>query len=153
MDAPIFVESMAAALVDAGMQRMAARVFSAVMASPEAELTPGQIGEQLQVSAGAVSGAVGYLLQAGMVRRRHVPGSRHSIIELADDVWYESLASRNEILERWLAVISDGLDELPDGGPAAQRVEVMRDFIAFIMGELPDMLERWRVHRVERHGF
>ncbi|WP_344995061.1 helix-turn-helix domain-containing protein [Tsukamurella soli] len=153
MDAPNFVENLAGAMVDAGMQRMAARVFSAVLASPEGELTPAQVAEQLQVSAGAVSGAVGYLTQAGMIRRRHVPGSRSTALGLGDDIWYEALTSRNAVIERWFAVAQAGLEELPPGGPAAQRVEVMRDFFAFVLGELPDLMERWRARRVETYGY
>jgi DNA-binding transcriptional regulator GbsR (MarR family) len=150
MGAPDFVENLAAAMVDAGMQRMAARVFSAVVASPDGALTPSQIATVLQVSAGAVSGAVGYLEQAGMVRRTHVPGSRHTRIELGDDVWYEALTSRNTVIERWLSVAEAGMVELE--GAAAERVAVMRDFFAFVLGELPALMERWRQTRIRQHG-
>lgn len=152
MDAPNFVENMAAAFVDAGMQRMASRVFAAVLASPEAALTPSQIAEQLQVSAGAVSGAVGYLEQTSMIRRTHVPGSRHSLITLGDDIWYEAFASRNPILERWRDLAAEGITELPEGGAAAERLSVMRDFFDFMITELPEMMERWKQVRVQRHG-
>ncbi|GAB3133959.1 MarR family transcriptional regulator [Tsukamurella serpentis] len=153
MDAPNFVENMAASLADAGMQRMAARVFAAVLASPDGALTPSEIARRLAVSAGAVSGAVSYLEQAGMVRRSHVPGARHTVIGLGDDVWYEALTSRNAILQRWLAVADEGLEELPEDGAAAERVRVMRDFFEFMLGELPVMLERWREERERRHGY
>ena len=152
MDAPNFVENMAAAFVDAGMQRMASRVFAAVLASPEAALTPSQIGAQLQVSAGAVSGAVGYLEQTGMIRRTHVPGSRHSLITLGDDIWYEAFASRNPILERWrdlAAGPSSGSSSMPS---AAERLSVMRDFFEFMITELPELMERWRQVRLDKHG-
>ncbi|GAA1083776.1 GbsR/MarR family transcriptional regulator [Tsukamurella spumae] len=153
MDAPDFVENMAAAFVEAGMQRMASRVFAAVLTSPEAALTPSQIAAQLQVSAGAVSGAVGYLEQTSMIRRTHVPGSRHSLITLGDDIWYEVFASRNPILERWREVAIEGIEELPPGGPAAERLSVMRDFFEFMIGELPEMMERWRQVRQDKHGY
>lgn len=152
VDAPNFVENMAAAFVDAGIQRMAARVFAAVLASSEGALTPSQIGQQLQVSAGAVSGAVGYLEQTGMIRRTHVPGSRHSLITLADDIWYEVFASRNPFLERWRDLADEGIDELPGGSPAAERLSVMRDFFDFMITELPEMMERWRKVRESKHG-
>ncbi|KXO98259.1 MULTISPECIES: GbsR/MarR family transcriptional regulator [Tsukamurella] len=153
MDAPNFVENMAAAFVEAGMQRMASRVFAAVLTSPEAALTPSQIAAQLQVSAGAVSGAVGYLEQTSMIRRTHVPGSRHSLITLGDDIWYEAFASRNPILERWREVAIEGIEELPAGGPAAERLSVMRDFFDFMITELPEMMERWRQVRQDKHGY
>ncbi|QRY85483.1 MarR family transcriptional regulator [Tsukamurella tyrosinosolvens] len=152
MDAPDFVENMAAAFVDAGMQRMASRVFAAVLTSPEAALTPSQIAERLQVSAGAVSGAVRYLEQTSMIRRTHVPGSRHSLITLGDDIWYEAFAARNPILERWRDVAIEGIEELPTGGPAAERLSVMRDFFEFMIDELPEMMERWRRVREAKHG-
>ena len=114
------------------------------------ELTPSEIAAVLRVSAGAVSGAVGYLEQAGMVRRTHVPGSRHTRVELGDDVWYEALTSRNSVMERWLAVATAGAEELE--GQAAERVAVMRDFFVFVMGELPELMERWRQTRIREHG-
>ncbi|MGZ9829365.1 GbsR/MarR family transcriptional regulator [Tsukamurella ocularis] len=153
MDAPDFVENMAAAFVDAGMQRMASRVFAAVLASAEGALTPSQIAERLQVSAGAVSGAVGYLEQTSMIRRTHVPGSRHSLITLGDDIWYEAFASRNPIIERWRDLAAEGIEELPAGGPAAERLSVMRDFFDFMITELPEVMERWRRIRLDKHGY
>lgn len=153
VDAPNFVESLAASLVEAGMQRMASRVFAAVMASPDGALTPSEIARDLQVSAGAVSGAVGYLEQTGMIRRTHVPGSRHSLITLGDDIWYEALTSRNPVMERWLTIADDGLEELPPDSPAVERVAVMRDFFEFVLAELPEMMERWRLERVRKHGY
>ncbi len=152
MDTSNFVEKMAAAFMDGGMQRMASRVFAAVLASPEGALTPSEIAQQLQVSAGAVSGAAGYLEQTGMIRRTHVPGSRHSRLSLADDIWYEAFASRNPILQRWYDLAAEGIDELPPDGPAAERLAVMRDFFEFMITELPEMMERWRRIRLEKHG-
>ena len=45
------------------MQRMPARVFAALLASDDGALTSAELGEQLQVSPAAVSGAVRYLAQ------------------------------------------------------------------------------------------
>lgn len=68
-----FVESFAAQLVEAGMQRMAARVFAALLASDEGVMTSAELGEQLKISPAAVSGAVRYLAQTHMVSRERSP--------------------------------------------------------------------------------
>ena len=59
-DVAEFIEGFALMLNEAGMQRMAARVFGALLAAQSEGLTAKQIGEVLGVSPAAVSGAVGY---------------------------------------------------------------------------------------------
>ncbi|MEV6184183.1 MarR family transcriptional regulator, partial [Streptomyces sp. NPDC052015] len=89
-----FVESFAAQLVEAGMQRMPARVFAALLASDSGTLTSAELGEQLQVSPAAVSGAVRYLAQQHMVSREREPGSRRERYRVHSDQWYELLTNR-----------------------------------------------------------
>lgn len=64
-----FVERFAAQLVEAGMTRMPARVFAALLASEQGVMTSAELGEQLKVSPAAVSGAIRYLAQVDMVLR------------------------------------------------------------------------------------
>ena len=71
-----FVEHFAAQLVEAGLPRMPARVFVALLASDAGVLTSVELGEQLRISPAAVSGAVRYLSQVRMVSREREPGSR-----------------------------------------------------------------------------
>ncbi len=52
------------------MQRMAARVFAALLVAPENGYTAKEIGEALGVSAAAVSGATAYLTRMGLAVRR-----------------------------------------------------------------------------------
>ncbi|NEE30623.1 MarR family transcriptional regulator, partial [Streptomyces sp. SID7982] len=53
-----FVERFAAQLVQAGMTRMPARVFAALLSSERGALTSAELSEQLKISPAAVSGAV-----------------------------------------------------------------------------------------------
>ena len=62
---PRFVEHFALLLDEAGVPRMPARVFAAILADDAGRLTAGELAERLQVSPAAISGAVRYLTQAG----------------------------------------------------------------------------------------
>ena len=55
---------------------MPARVFAALLATDSGRLTAAELAELLQISPAAVSGAVRYLTQVGMVHREREPGSR-----------------------------------------------------------------------------
>ena len=79
-----FVERFAAEMTEAGMQRMAARVFAALLADDDASMTSAELGRQLRISPAAVSGAVSYLSQVRMVGRERDPGSRRDRYRLHD---------------------------------------------------------------------
>src|SRR5690606_26239492 len=84
-----FVERFASDMTEAGMQRMAARVFACLMTAPGAVLSAAELAERLRVSPAAVSGAVRYLSQIHLVSRERQPGSRRELYRLHPDVWYE----------------------------------------------------------------
>ncbi|MGX1911209.1 GbsR/MarR family transcriptional regulator [Streptomyces phaeochromogenes] len=147
-----FVESFAAQLVEAGMQRMPARVFGALLASDSGALSSAEIGEQLQVSPAAVSGAVRYLSQQHMVSREREPGSRRERYRVHSDQWYEALTSRDAVLKRWQSALDEGVDSLGIETPAGRRLAETRAFFQFIEGEIAAMMERWRVHKEREFG-
>lgn len=107
-----FVESFAAQLVEAGMQRMPARVFAALLSSDEGVMTSADLGEQLRISPAAVSGAVRYLAQTHMVSREREPGSRRERYRVHGDQWYEALTNREALIKRWEGALREGVDSL-----------------------------------------
>jgi predicted transcriptional regulator len=139
-----FVERFALLLDEAGMPRMPARAFAAILAEDAGRLTARELAERLAVSPAAVSGAVRYLSQAGMVTRGREPGARVDDYRLHDDVWYETYAHRGEMLRRWEQAMADGAAALGPGSPAGLRLEETREFFAFLREELPALMERWR---------
>ncbi|REE62353.1 DNA-binding transcriptional regulator GbsR (MarR family) [Streptomyces sp. 3212.3] len=147
-----FVEGFAAQLVEAGMQRMPARVFAALLSSDPGSLTSAELGEQLQVSPAAVSGAVRYLAQQHMVAREREPGSRRERYRVRSNQWYEALTNRDAVLKRWEHALREGVDSLGAQTPAGRRLSETLAFFEFIDGEIARMMERWRVHRDQRYG-
>ncbi|TLQ48283.1 MarR family transcriptional regulator [Streptomyces marianii] len=142
-----FVERFAAQLVEAGMTRMPARVFAALLSSDSGALTSAELGEQLQVSPAAVSGAVRYLAQQHMVSREREPGSRRERYRVHSDQWYEALTNRDAVLKRWAESLREGVTSLGAETPAGRRLEETVAFFDFIRDELTAMMERWREHR------
>jgi DNA-binding transcriptional regulator GbsR (MarR family) len=147
-----FVEGFAAQLVEAGMQRMPARVFGALLASDSGVMTSAELGEQLRISPAAVSGAVRYLAQQHMVTREREPGSRRERYRVHNNQWYEALANRDSILKRWEDALREGVAGLGATSPAGRRLAETLAFFEFVQSELNDMLERWRVHREQLFG-
>ncbi|MFE6160792.1 GbsR/MarR family transcriptional regulator [Streptomyces sp. NPDC056486] len=147
-----FVEQFAAQLVEAGMPRMPARIFAALLASDSGALTSAELGERLQVSPAAVSGAVRYLTQQHMVAREREPGSRRDLFRVHSNQWYEALANRDGVLKRWESALHDGVASLGPDTPAGRRMAETLAFFEFVEKEIAGMLERWRVHRESLFG-
>ena len=142
-----FIERFASALADAGMARMPARVFVALLATDAGRLTAAELAELLQVSPAAISGAVRYLEQVNLVSREGEPGSRRDYYRVHDDAWYEAALQRERLLARWQASTREGIEVLGADTPAGRRLAETLEFYDFIGGEMPALLERWRERR------
>lgn len=142
-----FVERFAADMTEAGMQRMASRVFAALLADDDGSMTSAELGERLRISPAAVSGAINYLTQVSMVGRERDPGSRRDRYRLHDEVWYDSFANRDQVLTRWERTLRDGARTLGEDTPAGARLLETAEFFAFVQSELVGVLARWRESR------
>lgn len=145
-----FIERFAAVLVEAGVPPMPARVFSALLVTDSGRLTAAELGELLGASPAAISGAVRYLEQVGMIGRQREPGSRRDVYLLRNDLWYEISLGRDQLLAHWANAARDGAEILGPDTPAGQRLADSHDFFMFLRQELPALLERWRAHKAAR---
>ncbi|MEU7587219.1 helix-turn-helix domain-containing protein [Micromonospora sp. NPDC049230] len=143
----LFVERMALTFAEVGFPRMAARVLFTVMSADD-PLTAAEIGDRLGVSAAAVSGAVRYLTQFGMLIREPVPRSRRDRYRMPDNPWYEGTITKTGIYKTFIDVAEGGVLALngPET-PAGERVAEMRDFFIFVQEEIESLGERWRARR------
>ncbi|WP_369196652.1 GbsR/MarR family transcriptional regulator [Streptomyces djakartensis] len=147
-----FVESFAAQLVEAGLARMPARVFAALLSSDEGAMTSAELGEQLRISPAAVSGAVRYLAQQHMVSREREPGSRRERYRVHGNQWYEALTNRETVIRRWEGALREGVTSLGADTAAGRRMAETLAFFEFIEVEFATMMERWRAHREKTFG-
>ncbi|MGA5193484.1 GbsR/MarR family transcriptional regulator [Streptomyces exfoliatus] len=142
-----FVERFAAEMTEAGMQRMASRVFAALLASETASMTSAELAEQLKISPAAVSGAIRYLSQVSMISREREPGTRRERYVLHNELWYETFTRRDQILSRWEKVLRDGAEALGPDTAAGARTAETADFFAFLQREMLQIMDRWSAHK------
>ena len=142
-----FTARLAAMLTDAGFPRMPARVFVALLCTDSGRLTASELAGAVQGSAGAVSGAVRYLVSIGLVDREHLPGSRKDLYRVRPDAWHAALVRRDAMVQRFTTTLAEGVAVLGPETPAGRRLAETRDFFAFWQREMPALLERWETYR------
>ncbi|MCU1687357.1 MAG: MarR family transcriptional regulator [Amycolatopsis sp.] len=145
-----YVENLGLVLSQLGMQRMAARVFAAVMVTDEGRLTAAELAEQLSVSPAAISGAVRYLEQVGLLLKEREPGERRDHYRLYDDLWYSTFLKRDRNLIVWRDAAADGIVALGADTRAGKRLTEMQDFLSYLLREIPALYERWHTEREAR---
>lgn len=151
-DVDRFVERFAMLLAEGGVSRMAARVFGALIVAEDGKRTAGELADVLRVSPAAISGAVRYLVQVGLITRRRDPGERRDHYEVSDDLWYEAYAHRDKQLEAWVQVMAEGAAALGTGTKAGARLEDSRRFFEFLREQLPELMRKWRDYQAGHPG-
>ena len=142
-----YLERFSSVLVAAGIPPMPARVFVALLVAESGRLSAAELAERLQVSPAAVSGGVRYLIQVGLVHKERVPGSRRDYYRMPDDVWSDLFKLRDQVMQRWAALIREGIELLGPGTPAGQRLAGHAMFFDFVSAEMPEVLKRWDEYR------
>lgn len=142
-----FVQRMASALHQAGLGRVPALVFSALLVDDDGRMTSAELAEALHVSPASVSGAVRYLEQINMLRREREPGSRRDVYVVEEDTWHTTLMRRDQVYGPMIAALTEGLEAVPDGAPARHRMEITREFLAFVNEEMRVLAEKWEARR------
>jgi DNA-binding transcriptional ArsR family regulator len=143
-----FVERFAVTLEQSGVPRMPARVFVTLLATDSGALTAAELAERLQVSPGAISGAVRYLIQVDLITRERDPGSRRDRYRVFDDAWYEATVRRERLLMRWEDDAREGAAALGPDTPAGARMVETVAFFEFLRREMAALQERWRQERL-----
>lgn len=144
-----FIERFSSVLTDSGMSRMPARVFVALLAADSGRQNAAELADTLQVSPAAISGAIRYLAQVGLVSREREPGTRRDVYHVHDDAWYAAALRREQMLRRWEASLREGVDVLGPHTPAGRRILESLHFVEFVEAELPHVLKRWEERKTQ----
>jgi DNA-binding transcriptional regulator GbsR (MarR family) len=147
-----FIERFALDLTEAGMARMPARVFAALLADDAGRLTAAELADLLRVSPAAISSAVRYLTQLGMVARGREPGERRDHYQVSTDMWYEVVSRRDQLLARWEQDLQDGIKAVGPDTPAGARLEENRRYFEFLRDQAPQVMAKWRALRSARRS-
>lgn len=143
----LFIERFAVILEDAGFPRMAARAFVALLSSENGRLTAAELAERLQASPAAISGAVRFLVHIDLTTRLREPGSRRDYYIVDDDVWYQVIERRLNVMTKWGEELSAGQAAVGAHSAAGKRLADMIGFFDFMREELPAFMNRWHDER------
>ena len=144
-----YIERFAAVLVAAGFPAMPARVFVALQVTDSGRLTAAELAGMLRISPAAVSGAVRYLIQVGLVHKERVPGSRRDYYRTPGNMWDDLLRMRDQVMSRWTALAREGIDLVGPDTPAGERLTEQAAFLEFVTKELSEVLARWEQYRAD----
>ena len=142
-----FYEEVGVLLSDLGVPRMGAKAFAALLTAPEEGLTARELAENISASPAAISGALRLLTQVRMVSRARRPGERADRYSVQDHFWEAAITAEMQAYGPLIASLERALDDLPLSTAALDRMTESRDFLAFIAGEFPSLLQRWREQR------
>ena len=144
------VEHLGGALADAGLARLPARVFAALMATEQGRLTSAELATLLEVSPAGISGAVRYLLQVRMIRRERERGSRRDVYVVMDDAWHDVLMQSSQIYAPILAALVVARGAVGEHTRAGERMQLSVEFLDFIIREMQGIAARWEEYQATR---
>ena len=144
------VEHLGGALADAGIARLPARVYAALLTTEDGRLTASQLASLLGVSPAGVSGAVRYLTQVRMIRRERERGSRRDVFVVMDDAWHDMLMQKDQIYAPILRALVDAREAVGEGTRAGERMQLSVEFLEFIQREMDGIAQRWDEHKARR---
>lgn len=137
-------ERLALTLADSGMQRTTARVMTALLFTQQETMTAADLCEELQISSGAVSGAVKQLIPTGMIERVPSPGSRRDHYRFRDHAWATLMGNQNTLLDSMWNAAAEGIKTAGKESVAGRRLDEMQDFYGFMQREMAALIDKWR---------
>ncbi len=143
-----FVEEMGQVLASYGMTPMAGRMWGWLLICDPPEQTAADIAEALQASRGAISGTARILAGAGFIRRTTRRGDRREWFNAQPDALESFLRNAGRIYAQLRGIAERGLEAISERPAASrERLEEMRDLLAFIEQELPGIIDRFLADR------
>ncbi|HEY0903273.1 MAG TPA: MarR family transcriptional regulator [Marmoricola sp.] len=139
------VERIGAVLTGAGLARIPARVFAALLVDDDGKMTSAELVEVLAISPAAVSGAVRVLEHLGWTRREKERGTRRDLYVVDDDAWRRALLQGDQTYAAIEAAFAGAAAIAPAG--ARPRLETSQAFLQFVREELAGMAARWEERR------
>jgi DNA-binding transcriptional regulator GbsR (MarR family) len=142
-----YVEDFATVMTRMGLAPSHAKVLGWLLICDPPSQSVSEIAAALGMSKGSVSTGARLLENAGVIGRVAVPGRRGTFYEMRPDAMVQvsgdsaRFRAFREVLDRGLAVLGD------QAGKRAERIQVTRDFYAFVEKEMADIVERFKRSR------
>lgn len=147
------VEQMSRMLAEAGLARIAGRVWVWLLICEPPQQSASDLAEHLHASRGAISGAVRTLVMANLIKRTSRRGDRREYFHVPPGSIISVLNARLPVTTAWRRLAEEGLEILRDRPPESRaRLQEVRDVYAFMERELPSMLDRFLAQRKDKNA-
>jgi len=138
-----FIEKMGLMFEHAGSTRTHGRMM-ALMLVTDKPLSLDEMAQRLQISKASLSTNARLAVQIGMARRVSRPGDRKDYYEMTPASFESMVAHRLQAIDVFIHLADDGLAAIEtDNATARIRLEKMKEFYQFFLGELEGSLARW----------
>lgn len=139
------VDRIALALEHAGLPPIAGRILGRLLLCDPPEQSSAGLADYLSASRGAVSTMTRLLVDAGLVERIRIRGSRATWFRIRTGLWAEMLQREVVRVQQFRALAHEGLELLADAPPERRlRLQEFLDFNEFFAEELPSLIEHWK---------
>lgn len=148
-----YVERWGMRFEESGLPRSAGRIWGWLLVCRPETQSLGELCRALEISKATASTSSRLLEQLGLLERVAVPGSRESHYRQPPDAFEVLIRRRLEETEASLALAEEGMEMAAgDEGVPPDRLELLRDFYAFVRERQRESLEAWRARKEERGG-
>lgn len=139
------IERLAVVLDEAGMPRMAARVYAYMLIDGRAApYSAADLGDALQVSPPAVSGAMRVLVGGRLVVKEREPGGRVDHYRVTTDVWGTLTRLRLDQLITWHSSLEEAAQILGPRTRGGRRMQQAARFLAFSRERTLTTIQEWQ---------
>jgi DNA-binding transcriptional regulator GbsR (MarR family) len=147
-DQAAFVERMGRSLTEAGLPRMAGRMWAWLLICEPPEQSAAEVAEALHASRGAISGAARLLTAAGLIHRTTRRGDRREFYSVPPGSMTALMRAQGPATAAQRRIAEEGLALLADRTNGARdRLEEVRDLYVFMERELPALIDRFEAER------
>jgi DNA-binding transcriptional regulator GbsR (MarR family) len=141
-----FIERMGLTFEHAGSTRTHGRMMALLLVA-DAPLSLAEMADYLQVSKAALSTNARLAVQIGMIQRVSRPGDRRDYYEMTPGSFQRMVSHRVRAIDEFIYLAEEGLAAVePDNTTARARLEKMKEFYRFFLGEMESSLDHWRAH-------
>jgi DNA-binding transcriptional regulator GbsR (MarR family) len=146
-----FAEDMGLLFEVFGVSRMTGRVWGALMATDEPQLSAADLAERLHASSGSISAATRTLLRLGLIDRTRVAGERRDYFLVRPGAINRLARQRFAVLNAAVELADQGLEHFADRPRARERLQEMRDVYAWYAAQLTVLFDRWDREHAPRY--
>ena len=131
-----------------GMQPAAGRIVGLLYVAGKPELTFDEIREGLCISKSATSNALNLLQQLNRLDYITYNGDRRRYFRLKLDRWRELVTNEIDGITNFSEILQEVVAERTNDTPEYnQNILEVADFLKYLHGELPKLLQQWEENR------